>query len=322
MSDREAVRVGLGWIILRVLVPVWLVTGAVFKLVESSPSNLPGPVIKMAGAFGLNLNFVLHYSIGVELVVAGIIILLPRLARASTVLLLGFFAVILVWETVTGAASCGCFGSVTVPPWVTFFIDGSLFLGVVFLSPRGRDFDPPTPGRTAAAFAWTLGVFALSFVPAAWPANNGGAAAAQAVGRPTSMSPSPPSYYLPDYDGWIGKKWDDLDLAPYLGVEPTYVRHGEAFVILYREDCEHCHQLLATYFAGDPPFPTLLVAVPEKNGFPKNGVLPIPCTGCDRRELPPGCDWFFQTPVVVRFQDGRVTCVAEEDPNSPRCVDW
>lgn len=321
MSDRTTARVGLGWVILRVLVPAWLAAGALFKLVENSPSNLPEPIIKVAGVLGLDLSFVLHYSVAVELVVAGVILFLPRLARAAAVLLLGFFAVILVWETVSGAASCGCFGSVTVPPWVTLVIDGSLLLGVLFLAPRGREFAPPTPLRTAAALLWTLAVFALSFVAAPGAENHGGTAV-QTGGTRATMAPVPPSYYLPDYDSWIGKTWDELDLAPYLGPEPPFLRHGLAFVVFYRKDCEHCHQLFSTYFAGDPPYPTLLVAVPEKNGFPAQGALPLPCTGCVQRELPAGCDWFFQTPVVVRFEDGRVSCVAEEDPNSPRCIDW
>ncbi len=321
MSDGTAARERLGWVILRVLVPAWLATGAVFKLLENTPSSLPEPVIKIAGSLGLDLSFVLHYSVAVELVVAGVILFLPRLARAAAILLLGFFAVILVWETVSGAASCGCFGSVTVPPWVTLVVDGSLFLGVLFLAPRGREFAPPTPLRTAIALLWTLAVFAVSFAAAPRP-ENGGGAAVQEGGMRAAMAPVPPSYYLPDYDSWIGKTWDELDLSPYLGPEPSFLRHGLAFVVFYRKDCEHCHQLFSTYFAGEPPYPTLLVAVPEKNGFPTTGVLPLPCTGCAERDLPAGCDWFFQTPVVVRFEDGRVTCVAEEDPNSPRCIDW
>lgn len=321
MGEAQRWKVNGGWVILRVLVPLWLATGALFKLVENSPSHLPEPIIKLAGMLGLNLSFLLHYSVAVELVVAGVIVVLPRLARAAAVLLLGFFAVILVWETFSGAASCGCFGAVTVPPWVTLAVDGSLFLGVVFLAPGGREFAPPTPWRTAVALVWTLLVFGVSFMAAPWPGNGGGPVVQEGAIR-AAMAPVPPSYYLPDYDSWIGKSWDELDLAPYLGPEPAFLRHGLAFVVFYRKDCEHCHQLLSTYFAGDPPYPTLLVAVPEKNGFPKTGVLPLPCTGCSERELPAGCDWFFQTPVVVRFDDGRVSCVAEEDPDSPRCVDW
>ncbi len=94
MSDGTAARERLGWVILRVLVPAWLVTGAVFKLLENTPSSLPEPVIKIAGSLGLDLSFVLHYSVAVELVVAGVILFLPRLARAAAILLLGFFAVV------------------------------------------------------------------------------------------------------------------------------------------------------------------------------------------------------------------------------------
>ncbi len=327
MSERTVRRTEFGWILLRVIVPVWLVTGAAFKFLENTPSNLPEPVIKMAGLLGLDLGFVLHYAVAVELVVAGIILLLPRLARAVAVLLLGFFAVILVWETVSGAATCGCFGSVTVPPWATLLVDGSLFVAVLLFAPRGREFDPPTPVRTALALAWTLGVFAVAFglQPGSGSAANASIPSAVGSSEGTTEAtpvPDPPDYYLPDYDSWVGKRWRDLDIARWVQNAPSFLGSGTAFVVLYRKDCEHCHELLSTYFSGDPPFPTLLVAVPEKNGFPTKGVLPLPCTGCTIRELPKGCDWFFQTPVVVRFEDGVVTCVAEENPSSPRCVDW
>jgi len=327
MGERVRWRIGLGWIVLRVLVPLWLVTGAAFKFLENSPANLPEPVIKMAGALGLDLGFVLHYSVAVELVVAGVILLLPRLARKATIALLGFFAVILVWETVTGAATCGCFGSVTVPPWVTLLVDGSLLVAVVLLAPRGREFDPPTPARTAVALLWTLAVFAVAFgvrLPAQGVAADP-APEPSVAGASTSGVVAPvPSYYLPEYDGWIGKRWEELEIAQWVRDVPGFLRSadGTAFVFLYRKDCEHCHDLLSRYFPGDPPFPTLLVAVPEKEGFPREGVLPNPCTGCVVRELPKGCDWFFQTPVVIRFENGVVTCVAEEDPSAPRCVDW
>ena len=92
--------------------------------------------------------------------------------------------------------------------------------------------------------------------------------------------------------------------------------------MFYRKDCEHCHLLLEEHFSGQLPFPTTVIAVPEKAGFPKTGVLSMPCTECGQAELPSGCDWFMQTPVVVRLNGGVVECAAEVNPDTPECLQW
>ncbi len=313
-------RRAAGTVALRVLVPAWVLLGATVKLLSGAPSELPEPVIRAAGALGIDLAFVLHYAVAVELVVVGTIWLLPRFARAAALALLGLFAAILAWETALGSASCGCFGSVTVPPWVTLVVDGSLLVLVAWLAPRGCEAPPPTSRRTAAALLWTLAAFLVAFGAPALGAGTGAAAprtggAAGAGAGPAAL----PDYYVPDYGSWIGRRWEELDLARWLPPLPEALRSGTAYVILYRRDCPHCHQLMELYFAGDPPFPTLLVAVPEREGFPQP-TWENPCTGCREVELPVGPDWFFATPVVVRLEDGVVECAAEERPEAPQCV--
>ena len=54
----------------RVVVPLWLTMGAVLKLVDLSPTHLPAAMIKWCGALGIDLMFVLRFTIAAELVVA------------------------------------------------------------------------------------------------------------------------------------------------------------------------------------------------------------------------------------------------------------
>ena len=45
--------------------------------------------------------------------------LFPRLAWLTALACFSFFCVVTLYKALTGAASCGCFGAVSVPPWIT-----------------------------------------------------------------------------------------------------------------------------------------------------------------------------------------------------------
>ena len=309
----------------RFIVPAWILAGAVSKLLENSPAKLPVALLKLAGSLGINLDYLFHMGVGVELAAAGVMIVAPSLSPLIAAGLLLLFFPILVGDLFLGASSCGCFGSVQVHPGITLSVEAVLLVAVFVAAHfvRWRWLPGRIDGwRVVVALAWTVLAFAVAF---GYPLVKAGAPAATATGSlatPTpSQAPPVPSYYLPDYSSWIGKPWKDLDIARWVkGAVST--GPGVRYIILYRKDCEHCHLLLSTKFSGDLPYPTTVIAIPEKEGFPSSGVFPMPCTQCSEAELPAGCDWFFKTPVVVRLEDGIVTCAKEVDPEAPACIDW
>ncbi len=309
----SAALAAAGVIVTRVVFPLWLLTGAILKLVDMSPANLPAALVRWLGALGLDLAFVLRYSIAVELVVVGVVWLLPRLARPVALAMLLAFVPVLIGDLTLGAASCGCFGAVQVPPWVTLAMDLGLLVGVWWLGGKAPSLEcrGPLPlGRALAAGAWSLLAVALSFgLAGPAPASAGLATKLPATG-----------YFLPDYQAWEGARWGELEIARYVVGSPTDLASGRQYVFFYRKDCHHCHDLLEAYFADELPAPTLAVAVPERGGFPTEGVQPMPCTACRRAELPAGCDWFFKTPVLVRLEDGVVACAAEVAAADPLCL--
>jgi len=316
-----AARVGV--IATRVVTPVWILAGAVAKLLSGSPALLPVVVIKAAGALNLDLIFVLRYAIGVELAAVGLIWLVRRLARPAAVAILGLFLPILVADMFLGATTCGCFGSVQLHPALTLIADGALLAAILLAGRRSRSLrlvPELAMSRVILAILWVLASFALSFgwpMAAAAPAGEAGAAPG-----PTAAAVQPPHYYLPDYSDWLGRRWDGIDLNRWIQGSAVPSGGGVHFVLFYRKDCEHCHELMEVYFNDGPRWPTTMVAVPEREGFPTVGVQPMACPGCQKAELPAGCDWFLQTPMLVKLVDGVVTCVAEEDPAAPECADW
>lgn len=312
-------------VIARVVIPLWLGIGAVLKLIDGSPSNLPSSLVKWLGGNGVDLRFVLEFSIAIELVVVGVMVLLPGLARLAGILLLGAFLPVLVGEVAMGASSCGCFGAVQVPPWVTLVTDATLLASLVFLA-RGvaalkLTRTLPT-GRVVAAGLWSiLGVAAaFGLTPSRLAAPTDGARPAAEDRSQTASGPAE-GYYLPDYDGWVGRPFLELEVARWIRGLPSDLDQGPQYVLFYRKDCEHCHELMEVYFSGDLAAPTTAVAVPERAGFPDVGLQPFACDECRLAELPSGVDWFMQTPVLVRLSDGVVACAAEVTVDDPLCLD-
>lgn len=328
MTNVQKARISSPWgtlavVLARVVVPLWLFIGAVLKLMDLSPTYLPAAVIKWFGGLGVDLMFVLRFSIVAELVVVGVMVLVPPLARWTGIVMLVSFVPILIGDLALGASSCGCFGAVSMSPWVTLVTDITFLLGLA-LGGRGEprlELTSSLPtGRVVLAGLWTLASVVLAFglrAPVQPPAASGDDS--PAPGIETALPAD--GYYLPEYQTWEGLLFTELDVASWVRGLPADIANGLQYVIFYRKDCEHCHHLMELYFSQSLPAPTTAIAVPERAGFPTENVQPFPCLGCRTAELPSGVDWFFQTPVLVRLFDGRVECVSEVDPEVPQCLE-
>jgi len=309
----------------RWLVPIYLLAGALAKIVDGSPSHLPAALVQLAGRVDWDLLYILRLSIAAELTVAGVMLLLPRLSRLAGGMILGLFFPILVGDLLLGASSCGCFGAVAIPPIVTLFVDGCLFAGLVFFGGRDERFRwSPTLSsvRVLLAGLWTVFAFMLGFAvtpPAPAASSETGAVETEQVDQPAPLPEK--GYFLPRYADWVGKKWTEIPLASWIsGVPSDWKWKGIEYVLLYRKDCEHCHDLMLTYFSDVLPIPVLAVAVPEKQGFPEKNIQDFPCIECRKAELPSGVDWFFKTPVLIRIEDGVIRCAAETSVEDPLCL--
>jgi len=320
-SSPSALRTAAAVFIARVAIPLWFFVGAVLKLIDGSPSNLPVPLVKWLGAAGMDLRFVLEFSIAVEFIVVGAMVLLPSLSRWIGIVMLAAFVPILFGDVAMGAASCGCFGAVEMPPWVTLSTDLFFLACLVFLARGVQSLKMsrtlPT-WRVVAVAGWSVASVAVAFGLTA-----GGTSVAVEEETAAVVAPSGPTegYYLPEYDAWVGQSFTELDLASWIRDLPEDLDQGQQYLLFYRLDCEHCHELMEVFFADRAPLPTTAVAIPERDGFPSEGVQPFACGECRRADLPTGIDWFFATPVLVRLADGVVQCAAEVTAESPTCLD-
>jgi len=308
----------------RVIVPLWILAGALTKLASGSAADLPAALVKWAGSAGLDLMFVLRFGVAVELTVVAVAWLVPSLARTVGIAMLTAFLPILVGDVLMGTSSCGCFGAVKVHPGITLVVDLALLAGLVLLG-RGVPslrLGPTLPSaRTVAAGVAAIAAFALAFGWIGLTAKAPSSAAADATAAASGGAVALPAagYYLPDYTSWIGSSYRDVDLFGWVAGLPDDLGTGSQLVLFYRKDCEHCHELMEVWFSGALLLPTTAIAVPERGGWPEVD-LGMPCADCGLAELPAGVDWFLQTPVLVRLEDGIVTCATEVSADDPTCL--
>ena len=148
----------------RAIVPAWLFTGALVKLLDGTPALLPKPVrgayTWMANLVGMGaeadltrfFDIALRGTISMEFTLAAAMILLPKFSRALAALVLMLFVGILTSVVISGDASCGCFGSKGPPPIVVLIIDATMLACVLFFKPRLSFTQTKTIGALAGAW--------------------------------------------------------------------------------------------------------------------------------------------------------------------------
>jgi len=227
-----------------------------------------------------------------------------RLRFVCAMVCFTIFAAVSGYEAAHGAASCGCFGNLRVPPAITAVLDVSAIVALWLTRPRhiGWTLDWPTRprpiGGISAALVGSGALWGMYFLksPVAAEAQTGGL-----------IVLDPPS--------WIGKPFPLLDEIN----GDADLRHGRWIVLLYHYDCEDCVRAIPIYeslAAIHRGFRVAFLAMP-----------PVAAAGADpladspqsvRLTLRQDHDWFATTPVSVALKDGRVlAAVSGSDAINP-----
>ena len=125
-------------------------------------------------------------------------------------------------------------------------------------------------------------------------------------------------FYFTEFEEWVGKPISSQELARLINRPiPSELDEGRAFLMFYRDDCEHCHHMLEQWFTESVPATTIAVQVPDTD--PANA-MPFPSTLVKRHMLPKGPDYVISTPALFAIKDGMVTGFAS-DPEEPETVE-
>jgi hypothetical protein len=339
-------RAVIGIALCRVIVPLWVLAGAVFKLYERTPSNLPSGIVSTAKGAGVDLETLMRLLIGLEFFAVGVMVLLPRFARAMAIFMLSCFVVIILWELARQATKCGCFGSLPVKPWHMLLVDGTLLAGVIIFNSRAKktattDAAPrrsPAPAIAAMAALLTLGL-AISFAvpnppPKVQPVIDqiGSTAlpddpSTTGVTPPTDPAinprpqPLPNSWYTRDMESWVGKPWRELEIFQLMPRWPKDMDTGKRYVVFYSRTCEHCQAMFQHDLVIPLDAPVTAVEIPQsRDVVTAPDAWPMPSLAhVELLTLPLGCSWIITPPLAVTVVDGKVTCANEGDHKA--CMD-
>lgn len=298
------------------LVPVWVLLGAGMKLFTGSPLDLPQVVfnipfwlarigVRMPGG-DVNAAWQLYMLvISAEIVIALIIMLHPRWGRPLAIVVLAGFVALILSEMRVGSDSCGCFGTVSVPPWLMLVMDGLLLVGALVL-PRRRPRPPMTNRR------WVL----LTLLAALGIAGTWAAFKTNFVGR----FGDPAQLIELDLLRARGRDWSEVKLFQELPINPTNFPEPAQQWIVYRETCGACHALFQLKFSKPTGQRVIAVLVPAfppitKEQLAAMGHGDIECPECIRTSLPGGKNYKINTPLIVYIQGRTIVDVSRYKPD-------
>jgi len=322
ISTTESHGTLTGTLLVRLIVPAFVLFGAVMKFLGGSPASLPqwmqrvveGQATTEAQA-ELTFLWVIRGLICIEVVAAGLMLFVPRLSRivAGTiltaflfVLLAEFTFIIRTGHTVADAltGSCGCFGkALTVPLWVEFAINAVLLIGVILFRPSSRPLKATPKWALAALLVWLL-------------------VGVQVGMRMTFPAEEDRSWvrFNPMY--WKGFTFDETALFEYAEYDFTFFDVGLPQTwILYRKGCPVCHNLFEEEYSSEIEGRVVVkVLVPEDPSLATDG-LTVPdviCPHCQENSLKEGIEWQISTPIIIDFDENGVV----QEVTDPRIADF
>jgi hypothetical protein len=222
--------------------------------------------------------------------------MLPKLTWFATVGCFSVFTLVSFYEAILGEKSCGCFGNVTVNPWVTTVFDLLVIALLVYVRPSGMKNTETLKcflDRYSSRLMFCAGIFLLS----------GGATynwivqtnheRLEHVGQVLESN-----VVQLDPKSWIGKKFPLRDYV----VDGQELMQGTWTVLLVRSGCERCAEAKAQLVKNteqNQHFVAILDVVskmsqPNVNENIRNYRLTYDIT------------WIVDAPIVLVLQDGTV----------------
>ena len=277
------------------------------------PPVAPGSVFTPLLELLNNRNFLMTVVVG-EILFALILVVDIWRQWAWFLSLLGFsaFALISMIKGLSGESSCGCFGTVTVNPWITMGLD---LVIVAFLAVFRERVDwtfPPVDCKKVliVLIAWLVlaglalfGMLSLKQQPHA------------TIGQEIIGADGRKMIVL-EPETWIGK---EFPLIPRFtqpeGAE--ILREGTWNVLLVQPGCSDCQEMIRD-LEEKKPDNVAIVVIPAR-GSEKALQTSFPTFVLDGRN-----DWFAETPCVVQLLEG--VCIEiggrrrNESPKVTRCV--
>ena len=231
-----------------------------------------------------------------ELALAALLLfgLWPRKTLLATAAMFGFFGAFSIYRGWAGYESCGCFGAIKVNPWLTAALDGSMLILAAWAAWRS----PAEYSHETKRFYLAGGVFAFA----------GTLAAAGMIAQAPGSTADVGGLVILEPETWVGKPFP---LATHLAPERSF-DEGRWTVLLYHHDCPHCQEAVPQYERLATDGNDRRVVLIET---PPYGVAQSPEGAALRARLSDAREWFVQTPVEIRVDEGIVVSASLDLPS-------
>jgi hypothetical protein len=219
------------------------------------------------------------------------------------------FSAITLYKGITGAESCGCFGSIHVNPWITLFaidlpavIALAVFRPVLSFQRKAEsikalihEFITPLPSMPQFAVTACLTLIAL-----------GVTTPVLAFNKPAGITSS---YEVLEPETWVGRK---LPILEHIDIAES-LKKGNWLVLLYHHDCpdcvasiEDCLDLVYNFKVKRKQtiFRIAFISIPPHGDIPVGSSL-----ACILGKIRPNKKWLVATPIVALVVDGNVKAV-------------
>lgn len=222
-----------------------------------------------------------------------------RVAWLVGLVCFSMFSLVTLYKGLSGAESCGCFGSVPVNPWITLFaIDLPAVIALAIFQPNLRLTQPVRyfPHRLAVSSILILAIG----IPGGIAMANFEPTVMNSEGEIIGDSP----YIILEPETWVGK---ELPILNHIDIGDQ-LKDGNWLLLLYHHDCPDCRKAMPEYeklgrdLAGNEEFLRIaFVEMPPYGHGPTSDNSP-----CMLGKMDDSKEWFVTTPSVAIIARGKV----------------
>jgi uncharacterized membrane protein YphA (DoxX/SURF4 family) len=280
------------WLILRFMVATILLIAAGLKAHQLATTPLLSEGLLHNRWFNI---FVVEFELffGIWLIFG----LLPKLTWLVTIGLFSIFSVVSFYKAISGEISCGCWGNVTVNPWITMTSDLMITGLLMIFLPKKHFFHKKmfrrelTGLRQKSKIVAVVGIWSVITVPIMLAILS---VRFVTLTEELHLSGNEKSVLL-EPSKWVGKEFPLLQFLE--GTDIDKILTNNQNVVLFRFDCEECKQVIEKIQDKNR---YVFIAIPsEKNNIALFS-LPEYSTLSDKYE------WWVETPVVFVLENGIV----------------
>ncbi|MDR2440617.1 MAG: hypothetical protein LBE12_14745 [Planctomycetaceae bacterium] len=236
------------------------------------------------------------------------LILIANIQRSWSWLLSIFafsiFAIVSFMKGLSGEGSCGCFGNITVNPWITMIFD--MFIIVLLGIFRERlTFDFKFSNHEKHRLIAVLFIWFILIIPILWAMLSFKEQVHAVLGTEFTGADGRVTIML-EPEKWIGK---EFPLWDYVDEKAKEVRQGDWLIVIGSKNCDECRKLIGKLKTKDTIALALLELDDGTADTNKRESYPhISVQGRLRTEN----NWVILTPSLIQCRNGICIAVGEE----------